>query len=554
MSSQGVVETPVARWGAPAVARAEGAVAGTISTTATAAILCAILVFGLGFRIVSFHGFWGADDAEYARLANAMATGTYWEFVDENYVRNFNAPAHLPYRIALVAPLAAMFRVFGISEPVLVAFPVMISMLGVGLAFACGRHFFGNKAGLIAAALYAVVPVDVKYATQFLPDIIATFYASLAILILLVSGKSEKVGTRSLFAAGLAAGLLFGLSWLSKESVTYLVPFCAVLIVSGIRADFKRTLPLWLGVAAASGAVLLAEMSYYAIVRGDFMLRMHENERSFQQTKSYLFYEGSRFGWPVGGSQGKAVLKRLFLEGPSVFFLSIEFLLLPLFGLVATARAFLWKDAAFKIPAIWMITLIIMYNFASPTFASYTPLVLLHRYLVPILLPAAVLTAGLLDRLFSASDHAYAANDRRERMFWGGLVAAALAVVCAYGLLTSFRDLRRVRPIYDTRHVARQIGPEAVVYTDPLSRKALEFHWQYPAATKLVDFEGMGPQAIQRGSYVLVDTHRLNWLDVNVSMWLTEDYGYHEPTFSKAPPEPWKVLWRNPYATLYRVD
>jgi len=53
---------------------------------------------------------------------------------------------------------------------------------------------------------------------------------------------------------------------------------------------------------------------------------------------------------------------------------------------------------------------------------------------------------------------------------------------------------------------------------------------------------------------VLVDRNRLDWLDANVSMWLTEDYGYHEPGFAKDPPKSWHVAWRSESATLYRVD
>ena len=524
-----------------------------LSTSVTAGFLLAILVVAAGLRVVVFHGLWGADDAEYARLANAMAHGNYWAFVDENYVRQFTGPAHLPYRVGLIAPLAALFRVFGVSEMTLVAYPLLISILGVVVAFVAGRMFFGTRAGLIAAGLWAVVPVDVKYATSFLPDGVASFYASLAVLTLVAFSRREEASPKTLFAAGAGAGLLFGISWLSKESITYLVPFCGVLIVLGLWSNPRRTIPLWMGVAVAAGGVLVAEMGYYAVARGDFMLRMHENERSFQQTRSYLFYEGSRFGWPVGGSRATALVKRLFLTGPSILFADSRFLFLPLFGLLAAARAFVWKDKAFTIPAIWMLSLIAMFNFASPSFASYTPLVLLHRYLLPMVLPAVLLTAGLVDRLL-ARDPAAAPAVRRERLFWGSAVAASLVVICGYYTFREVRGHAGIRPMYETRDVSAFVRPSDRVYTDPMTHKVLEFYWAYPAATRLVDFEGMQADAITPGSFVLVDTNRLKWLDVNVSMWLTEDYGYHAPAFAGRPPESWQPIWRNQYTTLYRVN
>ena len=237
------------------------AVPTALSTTRTALILAAILIVAGAIRIFAFHGYWGADDGEYSLLANAMQRGQFWTFVNEHYVARFDGPAHLPYRFALIAPLALLFRLFGVSEPVLVAYPLAISLLGIALAFACGRHFFGNAGGLLAASLYAVIPVDVNNATQFLPDVIATFYASLAVLIVVKADCDAKADTRSLALRGLGAGVLFGISWLSKETVTYLVPLCAVMIVSGLRTNVRRTVPLWIGVAVGSAGILAGEMA-----------------------------------------------------------------------------------------------------------------------------------------------------------------------------------------------------------------------------------------------------------------------------------------------------
>ena len=533
---------------------ARGRVAEFTGGVPRAWILLAIVVVATGLRLYSFRGYWGTDDGEYALLANAVVQGTYDEFVDENYTRQFNAPAHLPYRVALIAPLALLFRIFGISEATLVAYPLLISVLGVVLVFACGRYFFGARAGLIAAALWAIVPGDVDISTSFLPDGVASFYASLAVVVVLCLRSGESRPRSSLFLGGLAAGALFGVSWLSKESVAYFVPFCGILIAIDAKRDFRSALPLWSGVAVASAGILAAEMAFYQIAAGDFMLRMHENERSFVQTRAYLFYEGSRFGWPAGGSHARALVKRLLLDGPGTIALNAQFLYLPLVGLVAAARGLYWRDRSFLLPALWLGTLAFMYNFMTCSFAAYTPLVLLERYLHPIILPAAVLTAGLIVRLMERASEAASTNARGERLFWGAAVTAAVVLVAGHSTFRELRDLERVQPMYEVRALAGLVGPGDTIYTDPLSSKALEFYWKYPARTGIVDFEGMERAGVQPHSHVLVDKNRLDWLDVNVSMWLTKEYGYHEPEFSQAPPETWDVVWRNRYATLYRVN
>jgi hypothetical protein len=229
-------------------------------------------------------------------------------------------------------------------------------------------------------------------------------------------------------------------------------------------------------------------------------------------------------------------------------------LFLPFFGLLAAAHALYWKDRPFFIPALWMLTLAFMYNFASCSLSSYTPLVLYERYLHPLMLPATVLTAGLLSKLIAADHQATPQTTYGERFFWG-LVMVCL--VASTSLYLGFRQVRAVpalRAIFEIRDVAVVVKSSERVYTDPLSSKALEFYWGYPPGTRIVNYEGMRAEEIEPDSFVLVDKFRMDWLKVNVSMWLTNDYGYHEPEFSGHPPESWKTVWQNDHASLYRVD
>lgn len=516
-------------------------------------ILLLIISAGIAIRVYCFEGFWGTDDGEYARLANAMANGGFSAFVQENYIRHFYAPAHLPYRMGLIFPLSVFFRFFGTNETALVIYPLLISVLGIVIAFISGRLLFNVNAGLIAAAIWSALPVDIKNATSFLPDIIASFYASLGVIAVLFIINTGIKGNAPRFLGGLIGGLLFGVSWLSKESIFYLIPFCVFLIISTARKDFKGALPLWAGVAIGSAGVLFTEMLAYYSMRGDFMLRMHENERSFAQTKSYLFYEGSRFGWPVGASHAKALMKRLFLEGPRKIFLNDNYLFLPFFGAIASAHAFYRKDRTFLAPAVWMFTLAFMYNFASCSFSTYTPLVLSERYLHPIIFPAAVLTGGFTAKLIAAKKEGEFSG-ASERFFWGLVIAFMLISISLYSIFREIKDMSMVRPIYEIRKLSKLVKPTDRIYTDPLSMKALEFYWHYPKAMNLVNFDGMKTGEIAPDSFVLADRFRLDWLKINVSMWLTKDYGYHEPEFFSDPPKSWKKVWQNNHATLYRIE
>lgn len=515
-------------------------------------ILLAIIVIGFAFRLYCFYGFWGTDDALYASLANAMAEGTYGEFVKENYIDNFNGPAHVPYRLGLMYPLSIMFKLFGISETSLVIYPLFISFLAILLAYYCGRLLFGGTAGLIAAAIWACLPVDILNATQYLPDTIVSFYASMGIVVILSLINFNVKRYYYLFFGGFCAGLLFVCSWFTKESVVYFVPFCTILLIVSVKKDWKMALLLWGGVAVSSLGILFAEMIFYLNMSGDFLLRLHESERSFMQTKSYLFYEGSRFGWPEGGNHLKAVLERLFVIGPQRIFFNSNLLFLPLFGLIASVYAFFRKDKVFLIPFLWMISLALMYNFWSISFSSYSPLTLSHRYIHPIILPATLLASGLIVRVFFTKVKSENTELSRKR-FLMGFICSVFIILCCFIMFRTLRDMKQKKPIFETRTVYSLVKPSDQLYTDPLSIKAAEFFWGYPKKNNLNNFEGMSDADIPANSFVLLDRVRVNWLKVNVGMWLTHDYGYNEPDFFDHPSKSWKIVWQNDIAKLYRV-
>ena len=114
--------------------------------------------------------------------------------------------------------------------------------------------------------------------------------------------------------------------------------------------------------------------------------------------------------------------------------------------------------------------------------------------------------------------------------------------------------MQRVRVVYDAKTAAQFINPSETVFTDPLSKKFLEFKWKYPREMKVVDFENIKAEEIPSGSFILFDQTRLDWLKINVDMWLTNDYGYHKPPFYEKPLKNWNLVWENYYTKLYKVN
>jgi Dolichyl-phosphate-mannose-protein mannosyltransferase len=105
------------------------------------------------------------------------------------------------------------------SDPYLVsrALVAAVGVLNVALLYAVGARLLGRGAGLAAAALLAVSPVDVETSHQVRPDVLLEGFGIAALLVF------RRVGARLRDDAG--AGLLIGLATAVKFTGLLMVPF-----------------------------------------------------------------------------------------------------------------------------------------------------------------------------------------------------------------------------------------------------------------------------------------------------------------------------------------
>lgn len=508
-------------------------------------LLFIVLLSATILRIYEFRGFGALDDAAYAQIAHKVSEGSFT-------AGSYKGPAVFPLRVGIIYPTALLFRYIGVSEWSMVFFPFLISLLSVLLAYLCTNYFFGPRAALIAAVFWAFLPLDTIHATILSPDLPAAFFGSLAIIAILHLVDSRFHNPLLLFSGGIAAGVSFGLSWLCKESVAYMVPFCAFLMVSTLNKNWKRNLPIWIGVAVGSITVLSIEMFVYYKATGDWLFHFKETERNYIQYKNAFFVEGAKFTGPGAGGQFKAILRRLLLDGPLTIFLNVQLLYLPLIAAVISLHALYWRNKSFLVPCIWFATLVLMFNFSSSSLKAYAPIVLFDRYLYPVMLPAVVITAGFFDNLYFHGKEDPNGIVHREKVFWGSLVLAFLVLLCGYKNYSN----RKWSPgwVSEVKTVSRLLHPSDKLYTDILTIHGLEFFWDYPRRMNTQNFEEMGPfVTIPPRSYVLVNKRYLDWLTDYAGWWPTQSADYRKPEFHNRIPSSWKKIWGNGNAVLYQV-
>jgi 4-amino-4-deoxy-L-arabinose transferase-like glycosyltransferase len=492
-----------------------------------------LLGLALILRLIVFHGYSGSDPSTYAYLANDLAHGTV-------HIPDINGPPVFPLRVGVYAPTAAAIKVFGLSEWTLAAYPFLVSMAACILAYSVTRRFGPPLAALVALAVFAVVPIDVSMASQLYPDAIAAFWANIGVALACVSLSRRKWSQSVLIA--MLSGLSFGLAWLCKEAVVYLIPFIVIFFVVLNRQERRsvRTACL-IAMGIGSIAILSTEMLSYRKLTGDPLFRLHETERDYEYSSVYVFNQSSPFlGWENGG-YGRALARRLVVSGPITMLFNSQMSFAPALAILGVAWVAVFRLPSLSIPITWLSSLLLMFNFMTSSFRSYKPLPPFDRYLHPILLPSAILMGCFLAMLLTTQSNS---RLRAERSFWALLLILGFLGLSARGVWNDYSNRRDKAE----RLVAKRLRPNDVVYTDLVSAANLVFFRTgllLPSDKTTIAWEAREPSQVSHGDYVFVDR--------DVTDYIAQESGY-KSRFLEPIPSSWKPVWTSGRATLYVVN
>ena len=145
------------------------------------AVLFAILAVALLVRLLLYVGYQGADDRNYVAYAVNFASGG--DIAAKQLADPWIA------RIGAWMPMGMLIMVFGLQEWVLTLYSLACSLAGIGLATLALRLLFDTRLALTTAALLAVYPNDVLYATRAFGDEAVGFWCALAFFPYLVAER-----------------------------------------------------------------------------------------------------------------------------------------------------------------------------------------------------------------------------------------------------------------------------------------------------------------------------------------------------------------------------
>jgi len=281
-------------------------------------------------------------------------------------------------RLGLIAPLALLYRLFGVSTLVTNLPSLLAGLAIIAIAYAAASTPRGRLLAVGYAAVCTPLVVDGHELTA---DLVCG--AVMAASILCLSRRDRPRGASWVVAAAVV--------WFAAFQVKEIAVWCAPVWVYATVRDLRDRGPRWVvhtfAPAAAAGAVLAAGyLVLCAAVWGDPLARFHGIEDA-----------APGHYWSLGGHPAREWIARLTWQPPALLYRMFRAMLVPvvLSPWLVRGRDRIWVVATAAI--------ILLYWFGSSTLAGYLPLPPHRRMLLAalpgLLVLAALATDAAVDRL-----------------------------------------------------------------------------------------------------------------------------------------------------------
>jgi 4-amino-4-deoxy-L-arabinose transferase-like glycosyltransferase len=325
------------------------------------------LAAALAWRLLFFVGPQASDDGAYSAHADSILRGAFHP-----------APDIFSSRIGYLLCIAGSYAFLGAGAFSLILPSLLFSLAGIVLAYAVAREYLDEPGARRAAALTALLPLDVFFATEAHTDLPLAVLFSAAVLLFLRAKKSE--GVRGF----LLCGVVVGVAQLFKES--------AFFAFAGLAALTGRPRPREAWTFAGYGAVAALELLYYLAATGDPLYRIHTVSR-FQDAAIAEFYRSDVSSLSTIGEALGQLVSPLSAGFPA-------FGLLPPLAFAGAAVVLAKKDPALRPVVFWTAALILLLVFWPIRLFPYRPALRSHARIFLIAeLPLAILASSFLGSL-----------------------------------------------------------------------------------------------------------------------------------------------------------
>jgi hypothetical protein len=460
----------------------------------------AIGVIAIGVRLAFGPQVDGLDDAGYLDAARRVSEGGSLDHLF----------ALFRTRVGMAYPLGWLVQAGWLDTSQFWVLTLVAECVTMVSLVAAGWLLTGAaRAGLAAAALYAVYPLAVQQAAMYCPTPFQV--ASIAAAVALIAAAERGDGLRRVTIA-FAAGVTLGIGYLFKEDVALLVP---AMVLATLIARFPRV-GTAMSVCAGAALVFGVESLAYWGQTGEPLYRLAAT---------------SGLGAQISDSLQIAAIWRWDAFVRSLWLMPVQVGLL--WWLAIPALWMAWRCR--RVPGLAFITVLFLIvmaylQFGSGSLSTYSPLPKTPRY--------TALATPLLMLVTGAWLAALWATRRRAAIVAAAAIVIA-AVPCLFYLNVSASE--RTRNTIAALPVVKDL-PAASLYTDYYTARVLralnpdrDIRVWYHANFKTNEMLVQSSPEPGAGSYVL--------LDRQAAKVYTSSYEMVLPPQVSSPPASWQTVW-----------
>lgn len=306
--------------------------------------LIIVLLFALSLRMINYTGVLDYDVLKYAYRAYDAAQGNIQLTLN---VQDIN------FRAALYIPIGFFYWLFGPSEFSTVLYSLLASLIGVTFIYGIGRLQANESAGLIAALIWAALPINVFLSTLAGPDEILASYTIAAVFFLLLGNKFR--GKKTLYS------YIFGISFailgvFVKPSAVIVFVFVGIFFALKVFHYFKESILKWvngISISARWSSALIGLL--IALILAFIYIRNQQNHLLLS-----LFYASTDLSQLfILGKTQEYLPTRGNIENTHLFLVSA-----PLF-VVATVGSIVKRVRGSSLPLIWAASQFLYFEWGS---------------------------------------------------------------------------------------------------------------------------------------------------------------------------------------------
>jgi hypothetical protein len=410
-------------------------------------ILLVILAFAICIRGLLFTGVGEMPDFfSHVEPAYKIIQGTFE--VSHSYQR---------LRFGLILPTALFYWIWEVNEFSSALYPFLCSLGSIVLIFYLGKLLFDDVAsGLVCAALLAVFPMEVFYASQAMTEVPLSFLMALSVYLFL---KGERISNKQ-YARWyyIGSGIIAGLAYMTKIFAVFLALFLLCYIL------YKRKLAtayFWMTLGFC--CVLLSEIAFYYLQTGNPLYRIATITLSL--------------GSGVEPNPGGIYSSRFFLY-PYYWFVSLHHFGFFYYCIIFAFLYSLWnKVKETYIPMLWAGSLFLYLQFGLEG-RHLTPIHKEARFLSIITIPCLLVLGYVLTKI----------SKRRKRL----ILWIAISFLCLTSLIfISFHRTLQRSEVENLRAIARyaqQLPGDTVMYLDNQSTPYVHYFLGYRMLDRIRPF------------------------------------------------------------------